>query len=117
MLRYRQARRMAGLDQNDVTSVLAVLNPTSLLESLYGPLPRNGGQRRHSGGNLDFADLNGRGHSVSRTSREATGNCFADIGESFGLGPSLRDAARNRRALGYEHAGVIGLQGHEQLHT
>ena len=54
---------------------------------------------------------------MSRTSREATGNCFADIGESFGLGPSLGDAAGNRRALGYEHAGFIGLQGHEQLHT
>lgn len=117
MLRHRQARRMAGLDQNDVTSVLAVLNPTRLLESLYGPLPRDGGQGRHSGGNLDFADLNGRRHSVGRASRQATSDCFADIVESFGLGPSLGDAAGNRRALGDEHAGFIGLQGHEQLHT
>jgi len=108
---------MSWLDQNDVTSVLAVFDPARLLESSHGPLPRNGGHRRRSGGDLDFADFNGRRHPVSRSCRQATSDCFADIVESLGFRPSLGDAAWNRRALGYEHAGFIGLQRHEKLHT
>ena len=65
-----------------------------------------------SGRNLDFADFNGWRHPVSRTCRQASSDCFADIVESLGFRPSLGDAAGNRRALGYEHAGFIGFQRH-----
>ena len=94
--------------QNDVTSVLAVFEPTRLLESLHGPIPRNGGQRRHLGRNFDFADFNGWRHPVSRARRQATGDGFADILEGLGIRPSLGDAVGNRRALGYQHAGFAG---------
>ena len=53
---------------------------------------------------------------MSRTCRQATGDGFADIVESLGLRPSLRDTTGNRRAFGYEHAGFVGLQRHEKLH-
>ena len=50
MLRYGSSRRISGLDENYVASVLPVIDPTSLLESPHGPLPRNGGQGRHQAG-------------------------------------------------------------------
>ena len=113
----RQTRRMSWLDQNDVTPVLAVLEPVGLLESPHGPLSGNGGQRRHLDRNLDFADLTSWRHAVGCTGRKATSDCFTDIVESLGFGPSLRDAAGDRRALDYEHADFVRLRRHEELHT
>ncbi len=100
-----------------MTSVLAVFEPARPLEGPDCLLPQNRGQRRHLNGDLDFADLNGRRHPVSRARRQATSDCFADIVESLGFRPSLGDAAGNRRALGYEHTGFIGFQRHEKLRT
>src|ERR1017187_3365463 len=85
--------------------------------AMKGPLSRNGGQRSHLGRNLDFADLYGRRHPMSRACRQATSDCFADIVEGLGFRSSLGDAAGNRRALDYEHAGFIRLQRHKELHT
>ncbi len=117
MLRYGWARRLSRLDRNDVAPVLAVFDPVRFLENPHGPLPRNGRQRCPLGGNLDFADFNRRRHPVSGTCRKAASDGFADIFESLGFGPSLGDAAGNRRALGYEHAGFVGLQRDEKFHT
>ena len=44
MLRHRQARRMTWLDQDDVTSVLAVFEPARLLEVLAARSPETEGK-------------------------------------------------------------------------
>jgi hypothetical protein len=54
---------------------------------------------------------------MGRTRRQATSDAFADVVEYLGFYSPLRDAAGNGGALGYEHAGFIGLQRHEKLHT
>jgi hypothetical protein len=59
------------------------------------------------------SSFNGRRHPVIRTCRQASSDGFADIVQSLSLRPPLGDAADNRRALGHEHAGFIGLKGHE----
>jgi hypothetical protein len=53
---------------------------------------------------------------MSGASRKAASDSFADIIQSLGLGPPLRDAAGNRWALGHEHAGFAGLERDEKLH-
>ena len=107
---------MSRLNQNDVAAVLTIFQPSRLPENPHGPLSRNGGQRRHLGRNLDFADFNGRRHPVSRTCRQASGDGFSDVVESLGFRPSLGDAAGDRWAFGDQHAGFIGLQRHKKLH-
>ena len=54
---------------------------------------------------------------MSRTCFETPGTGLADVIQCLGLRASLGDAARNGRALRNEHASLVGLQGHEQLHT
>src|ERR1035438_1951367 len=39
------------------------------------------------------------------------------LSRASAFGPSLRDAAGDRRALDDEHAGFVRLQRHEELHT
>ena len=53
-----------------------------------------------------------------------SGACFetprdglADILQGLGLCASLGDTARKGRTLGDEHAGLVRLQRHKQLHT
>ena len=48
---------------------------------------------------------------------ETPGNGLTDVIQCLGLRASLRDAARNGRALRNEHASLVGLQRHQQLHT
>ncbi len=74
--------------------------------------PETAGKDAIVGGNLDFADFNGRRHPMCRTRRKATNDCFTNIFEGLGFRPPLGHAARNRRALDYEHAGFIWLQSH-----
>jgi hypothetical protein len=54
---------------------------------------------------------------MSRACFETPGDGLADIVQGLGLRASLGDAPRNGRALRNEHAGLVGLQRHEQLHT
>jgi len=100
--------RMAGLDQNDVTSVLRSLS--NHLWKLYGPLPK----RRADAIQAEprFRDLNGRGIRERRVARQPA--IASRILARASASSSLRDAARNPGTR-YEHAGFIGLQGHEQL--
>ena len=48
---------------------------------------------------------------------ETPGDSLANIFQRLGFRASLGDAAGNRRALGNQHAGLVGFQRHEQLHT
>lgn len=48
---------------------------------------------------------------------ETPSDGFANVVQRLGLRAPLGDAARNGRALRNEHAGLVGLQRHEQLHT
>lgn len=54
---------------------------------------------------------------MSRACFETRSDGLADVIQGLGLRASLGDAARNRRAFRNEHAGLVGLQRHEQLHT
>ena len=54
---------------------------------------------------------------MSRACLETTSNGLADVIQGLSLRASLGDAARNGRALRNEHASLVGLQRHEQLHT
>ena len=54
---------------------------------------------------------------MSRACFETRRDGLADVIQGLGLRASLGDAARNRRALRNKHAGLVGLQRHEQLHT
>jgi len=54
---------------------------------------------------------------MSRACFETPNDGFADVIQCLGLRGSLGDAARNGRALRNEHAGLVGLQCHKQLHT
>jgi hypothetical protein len=58
VLRDRQARRVSRLDENDVASALAILDPSRLLENPHGPLPRDAGQSGHLRRNLNLSDFN-----------------------------------------------------------
>jgi hypothetical protein len=53
---------------------------------------------------------------MSRSCLKATRYGFADIFESFGFRASLRNAAGNRRAFGYRHSALVGLQCDKELH-
>jgi hypothetical protein len=53
--------------------------------------------------------------SVARL--QTSRNGFADTIQGFGFRASLGDAARNRRAFGYEHAGLVWFQRHKKPHT
>jgi len=117
MLWNGQARRVSRLDENDVASALAVLVPSSLLEGSHRPLPREGGQSCHLRRNLDFSDFYGQRHAMSRAGFETPGDGLANIFQGLGFRASLGGAAGNGRALSNEHAGLVGFQRHEQLHT
>ncbi len=54
---------------------------------------------------------------MSRACFETPSDGLADIIQGLGLRASLGDAARNGGALRNKHAGLVGLQRHEQLHT
>jgi hypothetical protein len=54
---------------------------------------------------------------MSRACFETADNGLADVIQSLGLRASLGDATRNGRALRNEHAGLVALERHEQLHT
>ena len=54
---------------------------------------------------------------MSRACFETSSDGLADVIQCLGLGASLGYAARNGRALSNEHACLIGLQRHEQLHN
>ena len=54
---------------------------------------------------------------MSRACFETPSDSLADVFQGLGLGASLGDAAGNGRALSNEHAGLVGFQRHEQLHT
>ena len=54
---------------------------------------------------------------VWRLNSQASSDRFADIVQGLGFRRALGDAAVNRRALGYEHAGFVGLKRHEKLYT
>ena len=54
---------------------------------------------------------------MSRACFETSGNGLADVIQCLGLRASLGDATRNGRALCNEHASLVGLERHEQLHT
>jgi hypothetical protein len=54
---------------------------------------------------------------MSRACFETPSDGLADVIQGLGLRASLGDAARNGRALGDEHAGLVRLQRHKQLHT
>lgn len=54
---------------------------------------------------------------MSRACFETPNDGFADVIQGLGLRASLGDAAGNGRALRNEHAGLVGLQCHKQLHT
>jgi len=103
-------------DQDDMTAMLTVFEPTCLLESPYGPLARNHGQRRHLNSDLDFTDFYRRRHPMGRSCRQTTGNRFADVVKSLGFRSTLRDATRNCRAFGYQHARFVRFQCDEELH-
>ena len=47
MLRHGQTCVVARLHEDNVASVLSILQPTSSLEGTNGPLPRNRGKRCH----------------------------------------------------------------------
>ena len=48
---------------------------------------------------------------------ETTGDGLAYVIQGLGLRASLGYAAGNGRALSNKHAGLVGIQSHEQLHT
>ena len=106
---------MSWLDQNYVTCWRSLTQP-ALWKVLTARSPETEGRDAISGRDLNFADFNGRRHPVSRPCRQATRDRFADIVESLGFRPPLGDAAGNRRALGYKHAGFIVFQRHEKFH-
>ena len=54
---------------------------------------------------------------MSRACFETPSDGLADVIQRLGLRASLGDAAGNGRALSDEHAGLVGFQRHEQLHT
>ena len=54
---------------------------------------------------------------MSRACFETSGDGLADVVQCLGLRAPLRDAAWNGRALYDEHAGLVWLERHEQLHT
>ena len=54
---------------------------------------------------------------MSRACFETPSNGLADVIQSLGFRAPLGNAARNGRALRNEHAGLVKLQRHEQLHT
>jgi len=97
--------------------MLTIFDPASLLERPHGPLPRNRGQRRSLGENLNFANFNCWRHPANCTRREATSNSLANVVESLGFRPPLGDATGNSRALGNEHSGFVRFQRYEKLHT
>lgn len=100
-----------------MASALAVLDPSRLLENPHSPIPRDGGQSCHLRRNLNFSDFDGQRHAVSRACFETTGDGLAYVVQGLGLRASLGYAARNGRALSNEHASLVALQRHEQLHT
>jgi hypothetical protein len=79
------------------------------LVSVGKTLPLHLYERGVTAGDLDFAAFDGQRHSMSRACLKASGDSFADVVKGFGLCPSLRNAAGNRRALGHEHPGFVGL--------
>jgi len=54
---------------------------------------------------------------MSRACFETPGDGLADVIQGLGFGAPLGNAARNGRALRNEHAGLVRLQRHKQLHT
>jgi hypothetical protein len=54
---------------------------------------------------------------MSRACFETPSDGLANVFQGLGLWASLGDAAWNGRALSNEHAGLVGFQRHEQLHT
>ena len=54
---------------------------------------------------------------MSRACFETRSNGFANVIQDFSFRASLRNAAKNEKTLRNEHAGLVGLQRHEQLHT
>ena len=54
---------------------------------------------------------------MSRACFETPGDGLADVIQGLGFGAPLGNAARNGRALRNEHAGLVRLQRHEQLHA
>ena len=54
---------------------------------------------------------------MSRARFETPSDGLADVFQGLRLRASLGDAAGNGRALSNEHAGLVGFQRHEQLHT
>ena len=94
---------------------LAVLDPSSLLESSHCPLPRNGGQRRHLCENLNLSDFDRRRHSMRCARLQASSDGFADIIQGLGFCASLGGAAGNRRTFGNEHSGFVWLQRDKKL--
>jgi preprotein translocase subunit SecA len=83
----------------------------------HRPLPLEGGQSCHLRRNLNFPNFNCQRHAMSRACFETPRNGLADVIEGLSVRGSLGDAARNGRVLRNEHAGLVGLQRHEQLHT
>jgi hypothetical protein len=54
---------------------------------------------------------------MSRAGFETPSNGLANVFQGLGFRASLGNAARNGRALRNKHAGLVGLQRYEQLHT
>jgi hypothetical protein len=54
---------------------------------------------------------------MNRARFETSSEGLANVFQGLGFRASLGDAAGNGRALGNEHAGLVGFQRHEQLHT
>lgn len=54
---------------------------------------------------------------MSRACFETPSDGLADVIQGLGFRAPLGNAARNGRALRNEHAGLVRLQRHEQLHT
>ena len=117
MLWDGQACRVSSLDQNDVASVLPVLNPASALKSSNRSLARKRGQRWHLRGNLDLADLDCRRHPMGCTRGQAACYGFADVLQRFGFRASLGNASWNRWTFRNQHARLVLFERNEKLHT
>ena len=54
---------------------------------------------------------------MRRAGFETPDDGLANVFQGLGFRASLGDAAGNGRTLGNQHAGFVGFQRHEQLHT
>src|SRR5712692_3398009 len=99
MLRYCQAGVVAGLNEDNVASVLSILQPASPLKKLerLDPPKQREGWPLH--GDLDLVNCDRKGHIIRPPCLQAANDSLTHILQRLRLGGALRHASGNRRAF------------------